>query len=289
MPLTHLHEVLNAHVRLSILLTLSIVILSLAIPSLLPFLLANQHNMRFVGVMVANPIETTELQRVLADYADYLQPKTTSSKSAIPDISDSHNLLSSVFRGEYYRLQGMPALAADWYRTASVAQLQSTILGSLSAIPRSRLLPDGNLLVHDFENLDNWQLLPETNVNDVLQESKDDMLSISFANRFDQRDILAYQLYPAGGVPIANHKTLSFRIFLNPGTFFTLDIKVDGGIKRYLAYHQGNGNWEIISTQLDGDRLEGIIMSFGEPGSSNPPVPEYSIKLDWARLELPQR
>jgi hypothetical protein len=272
--------------RLSLIVFFLLLVFGPAFQIALPLVDQNLVMLNFIRAVTAESIQAVERQTTLARYADFLDDTREAGVAEQGNRGTDASMLHAYFVGEYHRRQGENDEAAAWYRTAAHAAPQPNKQSSLAYAQRSRLLADGSLLVHNFSDLVGWQQIPETNVQDVMINSQNGALTFSYANRNDQRDIFAYQLFPEGGIPLGYHSILSLRALTEPGSYLTLETKVDGKYERHINYYQGSGEWETISVPLAGERLEAIFLSMGEPGKPPTTTPVYTIHLDWIHLDL---
>ena len=84
---------------------------------------------------------------------------------------------------------------------------------------------------------------------------------------------------------LAYYSELGIRFKLEPGTFFTSEIQIDGVYQRHLNYFQAPEEWQELSIPLMGKELEAIKLSIGEPSDLNT-VHEYAATIDWIKLQL---
>lgn len=238
--------------------------------------------------MSADHIRAKDRQAGLERFLGYLRSIRNEEvlPSPVEPLSET-TMLRSIFVGEYYRLQGDMDKAARWYLLATQSDPLPLWQDSLQYAWRDRLLPSGDILITDFANVDGWVLDSiNSNVVDGTFECVDGVVYVSYQNRPDQRDIVAYSLYPEGGMQLGYHTVLSVRVKIEPGSFLTLEIKVDDNLERYLHYYQGIGEWEVLEFPLRGGTLQAIKLGTGEPGESKT-TPVYSeVWIDWIKLEL---
>lgn len=245
----------------------------------------NSAYLAFSRVMAADHIEATKRQADLKHFAEYISPEEDRGET-LKSLSEE-TMLRSIFIGEYHRLRGDIDEAARWYMQAAYSEPDSLWQDSLLCARRDRLLPDGDILITDFANVDGWVLdSNNSDVVDVAFESVDGIAYISYQNRPDQRDIVAYSLYPEGGVELGYHTTLTLRVRIEPGSFLTLEAKVDDVLERYLNYYEGTGHWETVRFPLEGEILQAIKLSVSEPGMDSETADTYKVELDQMRLEL---
>jgi hypothetical protein len=238
----------------------------------------------FSRTMVANHIGATERQAALDRFAEFISP--AGMISAV-ESSSEETMLPSIFIAEYHRLKGDMAEAAQWYRQAARSEPEPTWQHSLLYAQRDRLLPDGSILIDDFQTTGSWKPdLVNNNVEEVVFESQDRIACLSYPNHPDRRDIVAYSLYPEGGVELGYHTTLALRVRIEPGSFLTLETKVDDVLERHLNYHEGTGSWETVMLPLEGEVLQAIKVSASEPGTSLETADTYTVELGQIRLEL---
>jgi hypothetical protein len=238
----------------------------------------------FSRTMVADHIGATERQAALDRFAQFISP---AGMTSAVESSSEETMLPSIFIAEYHRLQGDVAEAAQWYRQAARSKPEPTWQRSLLYVRRDRLLPDGGILIDDFQTIGNWKPdLVNNNVEEVVFESQDGIARLSYPNRSDRRDIVAYSLYPEGGVELGYHTTLALRVRIEPGAFLTLETKVDDVLERHLNYHEGTGSWDTVRFTLEGEILQMIKLSASEPGTGPETADTYKVELGQIRLEL---
>ncbi len=247
-----------------------------------------RHNWAYITLnkaLAADHIKAADRQAKLAHFVDYLHwAQSHNSQILSPQDNSKATMLRSIFIGEYYRSRGNVDRAAWWYRQAIQCEPYPLWQDSLSYAKRDRLLPNGNILITDFGDIERWISEPVNNAN-VNFESKDGVVCISYQNRSDQRDIAAYSLYPEDGVQLGYHTTLSARVKVEQGSFLTLELKVDGNLERYLNYYEGTGDWETFEFPLTGDVLQAIKLGVSEP-SQLAATQLYRVWIDWIQLEL---
>ncbi len=248
----------------------------------------NLAHLSFVKAMSANTIKATDRQEKLKHFVTYLhhsQDKVLLSPSV--EAQTESTMLRSIFIGEYHRFQGDIDEAAQWYLQATQSDPFPSLQNSLSYARRKRLLPNGDILITDFSDVDGWQPdLVNYNVESITFDSTDGIALISYPNHLDRRDIVTYLLYPPGAIQLGYHIVLSMRVKMEPGSFLTMSVKVDDVLERHLNYYQGTGNWETLKFPLTGDLLQAIFLSFSEPGKPPTEVSTYNAWIDWMQLEL---
>jgi hypothetical protein len=137
------------------------------------------------------------------------------------------------------------------------------------------------VLIADFKSQGELQLVPyKTNNVEGSINISNDVLELHYLNDTKKRDIFAFY------IPLnkSNVKTLLFRVRIYQGTYFTVDVTVDGKLlsPRPINYHKGTGEWEELSIPIGGT-LNSISISIGEPTPIETQK-EYRAEIDWIKL-----
>lgn len=189
------------------------------------------------------------------------------------------------FIATYYMYHQDMSTAIQWYQYAIADP--SAWPDATQPIWRERLMPDGQILLDDFVTPDFWKVDEvNSNVTAVTLQSTDSIVHISYPDRPDTRDRLAYSLFPnPDQVPLGYHRTLAVRVQVATNSYLTLETVTDGMRQRHLDYVQGRGEWQILRLPLEGDILKEIKIIISEPdGPSDSNSRE--VWFDWVKLEM---
>lgn len=247
----------------------------------------NLHSIRFVSLVFAENITAETRQAELIKYVNYLQSiGYDSKKETIEQDLGTDSMLQAFFVGEYFRMQGALEDATYWYLQSARGEATPLYQDGLDYAVRSRLSPDGSMLLHNFATMEGWKLdKVNSNVRNVDVSTTQGHTTILFQNQPQQRDALAYELY-FQRLPIGYHSTLSLLANVHPGTFLTLEIRADGKLTRYLNYQEGVGEWMSYDFVIEGSALEMVKLSFSEPSETATASDLYSVELDELKLHL---
>jgi hypothetical protein len=271
--------------------SVGILILSMVVSFKLDWLQAAfDKNLGYVSLsraLASDHIQATDRQVKLARFLAYLD---SAGELDVPlslvKQSNETSMLRSIFIGDYYRLRGDLNKAARWYLLAAHSEPFPSMQNSLLYAQRTRLLPDGDILIADFTNVDAWVPCWDNNNDDAALESDNNTALISYPNNLEQRDFVAYLLYPEGGLQLGYHTVLSMRVRVETGSFLTVEVTVDDvAWQRVLHYYRGTGDWETLRFPLTGDVLKMVELSVSEPEERLGRV-RYSVWIDWIQLEL---
>lgn len=234
--------------------------------------------------LVSDHVSAEFRQARLQDYFNYIyNPQSGNISPPSIDENPKFSMLTAIFIGEYYRYQGNWNKAAQWYLTAVKSDPFPVLQDSLSSLRKDKLLPDGTYKIDDLSNANHWRLVPPTNVKDITLESSDGILTASYKNNLNKRDRLVYSIR-TGSFELGYHNILSTRVKLEPGTYLTIDAKIDDELKRYLRNYPGSGEWETLLIPLAGSSIHYIIFDFSERKKSAK-TPIYQASVDWIKLE----
>jgi hypothetical protein len=141
--------------------------------------------------------------------------------------------------------------------------------------------------IDDFDNLsDNWKPHPANNIEGEFS-AKDGALRLGFFNRKGIRDIYAYGYYFED--PPSSVSSLTLRIKLEPGTFFTVDVKVSGQVidPRFLNYYTSGANdWEAIRVPIPEGDFEAFWVGISEPPNFSDQVANMRVQIDWVKVDV---
>lgn len=109
-----------------------------------------------------------------------------------------------------------------------------------------------------------------------------DFLELSYLNDQKKRDLFAF--YFPMERSISNVKALILKVRIQPGTYFTVDVTVNGQLlsPRPINYYKGTGEWEELSIPIGGT-LNSFSLSIGEP-SDKETQKDYKVEIDWIKV-----
>ncbi len=132
----------------------------------------------------------------------------------------------------------------------------------------------------DSAELDNWFAHNSNNVQGSFHIANG-YLQLSYINNQARRDVFAYIFALPQPAPAV--QSLQFHARIQPGTYLTIDVKVEGQwvSPRFVSYYPGAGIWETISVPVNG-QLDAVAVSIGEKSESGI-TEEYRVDLDWIK------
>ncbi len=136
-------------------------------------------------------------------------------------------------------------------------------------------------IIADFKAPGELQMIPhKTNNVEGKVYISNDVLELYYLNDLKKRDIFAFYI-PVNKPDV---KTLLFKVRIQPGTYFTVDVTVNGQLvsPRTINYYKGTGDWEELSIPIGGT-LNAFSFSIGEP-SDKETQKDYKIEIDWIEI-----
>jgi hypothetical protein len=223
----------------------------------------------------------------LGKFASFWQQKAPQSTPTLL-YGNTISPIQQFFIGRYYHIQGDLTTAIHWYSLAA-QHSDEFIWPSLADLQwQHQLTSDGHVLLDDFKQANLWRKEEgNSNITNLTFQVADSVTYINFTNQLQQRDRLAYSLYPNWAkIPIGYHQILAIRVKISPDSYFTLETVIDDLRTRHLNYIQGNGEWQIIKIPLSGNILKEVKIILSEPVEMNTAT-QYQFWFDWIKLELP--
>ena len=233
-------------------------------------------------------IRATDRQIALAHAAGYFALANGRELQMPRNVNSDITMLHSLFIGEYYRSHDRMDEASPWYLIASQTDPIPVTQRSWSFTYIDRLTPEGDLLLGDFCEIEEWRPLESNSVMSEDCKSDGDALALFYTNTVDQRDVhgCSLSLYQQP-LPLDYHNVLAVRVKLGLGTLLTIDLTLDNTIERVVGYYSGTGTWEILRFPLQGTQLQWLSIAISEPlEPSSLKVSEYEAWIDWVKLEL---
>ncbi|OUS75264.1 hypothetical protein B1748_17365 [Paenibacillus sp. MY03] len=122
-----------------------------------------------------------------------------------------------------------------------------------------------SLTIEDFEQLNDWTI-GTTNSAFYGFDTNNGIARMYFEEVDNHRDILSYSRNNMN-VNISGYQYLSLEARIPEGAHLVLETWIDGIYKRQTNYYSGNGSGEFeqLYFKVNGDMLEKVVLSIGEP------------------------
>lgn len=179
--------------------------------------------------------------------------------------------------GDMERKAGNYKGALRWYKRTSLFKAEKFDTMPLHLDAEKVVLLEG-FYNDTFVTLCNW-------CNNSLNSSlsiHNGILTMSFTNVEGQRDGLGVRLFTY--ILNNNHRELLIRLKGSPGTLVTIEVELDGKLKRLINYRPVSLEWDVWSIPVDGSNLSQVLIGIGElEDTAN--NSGQSLLIDWLILK----